>query len=531
RLVTVADAKNAFGVDAANNVYQYISSDGTNWTQMPISGKKMKQVSMASDGTVCGLDPNGAVWQYSIANATWTRMAAGSVAFRYISCGSANNIGAMGTDNLCYQNTGSGWTQMAAVPGPLGVRTLVSVASDRTVVASDANGLLYQCNAASSNWQLIDGGWGFIQFSCGSATNLWGVDGDGKFFKYTGGPGSNRTQVVPGIAGKQVSVASDGTTVWSIGTDNLVYRLVNNTWTKLTNAVPVSPRLVTVADAKNAFGVDAANNVYQYISSDGTNWTQMPISGQQMKQVSMASDGTVCGLDPNGAVWQYSIANATWTRMAAGSVAFRYISCGSANNLGAMGTDNLCYQNTGSGWTQMAAVPGPSAGTQVSVASDGTVVVSDYNGLLYQCNAASSNWQLIDGGWGFKSFSCGSATNLWGVDGDGKFFKYTGGPGSNRTQVVPGIAGKQVSVASDGTTVWSIGTDNLVYRLVNNTWTKLTNAVPVSPRLVTVADAKNAFGVDAANNVYQYISSDGTNWTQMPISGQQMKQVSMASDG
>ncbi len=117
---------------------------------------------------------------------------------------------------------------------------------------------------------------------------------------------------------------------------------------------PVTLAQVSVASATLAAGVDAANNVYYYMSEDGTSWApQYQITDKQMKQVSVASDFTICGLDMSGAIWQGSFTTGvTWTQMATGPVAFISVSCGSATNLWAVGTDGLYYQNTGSGWTK-----------------------------------------------------------------------------------------------------------------------------------------------------------------------------------
>lgn len=241
---------------------------------------------------------------------------------------------------------------------------------------------------------------------------------------------------------------------------------------------PVTLAQVSVADAMNAFGVDAANNVYWYLNYNtaaGWTWTpQMLIAGQQLKQVSLASDQTVYGLDTSGAVWRYNFNASTWITVAA-PVAFISISCAASNNICAVGTDTLCYQNTGSGW---AKIPNSSGGTQISVALDGTIWALRSNGAIWQYTG-NGNWDgscSYNTGWALKQMSGGTATNLCAIDMSNGFYKYTGPPGTpgataTWTQVAPGT-GKQISVAYDGT-IWSIGTDNLVYRLVNNAWTKL----------------------------------------------------------
>ena len=244
----------------------------------------------------------------------------------------------------------------------------------------------------------------------------------------------------------------------------------NVTGVRVPKPAPVTLAQVSVADAKNAVGVDAANNVYRFASTDGTGWTKTSITGKQMKLVSVASDGTLCGLDTSGAIWKCDLSSSpqTWTSVPAGPTAFRHVSCGSASTIWAVGTDYIYYKYTTSGWTQGA----PGYGYQVSVSSDGTVVGLGTNNGYYQRTASDppgTGWMGMDAGT-VAQLSCGSATNIWAVAQDGSFLNY---PGGKRTQAVPGSTGKQVSVASSDGTVWSIGTNNQVSRLVNSAWSPL----------------------------------------------------------
>jgi len=229
----------ACGVDAANNVYSFTSTDGgTTWSQNQITGKKMKMVSLADDLTLCGLDTSGAIWQCSLMSTpvAWpsTSMGAapGSVTFVSVSCGSATNIWAVGTDTYCYQNMGSGWTKMPYLPGAGAAGgPLISTAADGTTWWCDNRGMPARYTGSTWDWSVSSAtGWTFLQLSCGSSANVWGIGNNSQYYKLAAS-GTSWTSAAPGT-GKQVSVASDGT-AWSIGTDNRVYRLVNNAWTML----------------------------------------------------------------------------------------------------------------------------------------------------------------------------------------------------------------------------------------------------------------------------------------------------------
>ena len=229
-----------------------------------------------------------------------------------------------------------------------------------------------------------------------------------------------------------------------------------------------------------ACGVDAANNVYYFTSNDGgTTWSQTQITGKQMKMVSLADDLTLCGLDTSGAIWQCSLLSTpvAWpsTSMGAapGSVTFVSVSCGSSANIWAVGTDTYCYQNTGSGWTKMAYLPGAGAvgGPLISTAADGTTWWCDNRGMPARYTGSTWDWSVSSAtGWTVTQLSCGSSANVWVIGNNSQYYKLAAS-GTSWTLAAPGT-GKQVSVASDGT-AWSIGTDNRVYRLVNNAWTML----------------------------------------------------------
>ena len=258
-------------------------------------------------------------------------------------------------------------------------------------------------------------------------------------------------------------IATDSTT----GQDYLVCRYSpggNKEGVGVPTPQPVTLTQLSALDDKNVFGVDAANNVYWYSTDDGNAWNRSSVAdNKQLKQVSVASDLTVCGLDSNGAIWQTNLSSSSpWTKLPTGPSAFRFVSAGSANNIWAVGTDYIYYKYNGSTWAKGA----PGYGYEVSVASDGTVVGLGTNNGYYRMLVGASDWTGMDAGT-VAHLSCGSATNTWAVAQDGTFLNY---PGDKRTQAVPGSTGKQVYVASDGTTVWSIGTNNQVSRLVNNAW-------------------------------------------------------------
>jgi hypothetical protein len=250
-------------------------------------------------------------------------------------------------------------------------------------------------------------------------------------------------------------LASDGTN------DYLVCRYSpqgNMSGVGVPSPQPIRLAQVSCGQAAYPWGVDATGNVYQYQPSDGTGWSQSQVTGRQVKQVSVAADNTVCGLDSQGTIWQYDVNTSAWTQMSGGPLV--QISCGASNNIWGVDSSNKVWQFTNS-WAQISG-----SMKQVSVAFDGTVWGLDPQGMIYQYQ--NNAWTQMPGG-PLAQLSCASSGNVWGVGtetGGGSVWQYTTGWAR-----MPGLL-KQVSVSYDGTP-WGIGTDSYVYRYANNAWTRL----------------------------------------------------------
>jgi virginiamycin B lyase len=90
------------------------------------------------------------------------------------------------------------------------------------------------------------------QASCGSSSNIWGVDATNTVYSYTT-DGTNWTQTqMPGKM-KQVSAADD-TTIWGLKADGTLWQYTGNAWVQKGNS---QTKQVSAA-------------------SDGTVWTVMP---------------------------------------------------------------------------------------------------------------------------------------------------------------------------------------------------------------------------------------------------------------
>jgi hypothetical protein len=223
---------------------------------------------------------------------------------------------------------------------------------------------------------------------CASSTNIWRVDTAFTVFQYQ--PSSKTwTKIEASEPMKQVSVGSDGT-VWGVTRNNTLTKYANNAWGSLPGGYFVQ---VSVASANLVWGVNKNDDVWRYTGSqnpDGSWWIQIA-PGRLIKQVSVGSDGTVCGVDPKGVISQY--ANNAWTALPADPGGyFAQVSVGSANLIWGVNAVNDVYQYNGSStsWTQIA--PG-SKMTQVSIASDRTICGVDPTGVISQY--ANNAWTPI----------------------------------------------------------------------------------------------------------------------------------------
>jgi virginiamycin B lyase len=183
---------------------------------------------------------------------------------------------------------------------------------------------------------------------------------------------------------------------------------------------PISSILTQVSggSSTNVWGVDAAQNIYQYQSSDGTNWTQAHISGQ-LKQVSVTSDGTVWGVQTGGQIYRYT--GSGWTTIPG---QLNQISVASAGAVWGVQTAGQIYHYTGSGWTNI-----PGTINQISAAADGSLWGVNTAGALYQY--VNNSWthmptNVAQGGPNipFTQVAVGHSGFLLALDAQGGIYSY-----------------------------------------------------------------------------------------------------------
>jgi Cysteine-rich secretory protein family/Tectonin domain len=217
-----------------------------------------------------------------------------------VSCvSSTNTFGVDAANNVYLYQTSAGptWTQ-TQLPGKM---KQVSAAADNTVLGLDLSGVIWNFDWNAFNWTQMTGPGGpLAQISCASASNIWGVDSNNAVWQYT----TTWTQI-QGAVLKNVSAASDGT-VWGVGSaDNTARKyLGSNAWQMVADTIGdyryYALDLASVGTATNIWTVTRDKYIWTY---NGSSWTHTSPQANQVKQVSVASDGTVWTVMPDNTVF------------------------------------------------------------------------------------------------------------------------------------------------------------------------------------------------------------------------------------
>lgn len=223
------------------------------------------------------------------------------------------------------------------------------------------------------------------QVAVADSKTAFGVDSSNNVYMYSSSDGTNWTPQMS-IAGQQmtqVSIASDYTVCGLDPSGNAwLYSINDNAWTKMP-AGPVAFVSVSGGASNNIWAVGTDGTFYQ---NTGSGWTKIA-SSRTGKQVSVASDGTVCVLDSQQQIWRYDTTQAVWSQVSPPGSVYIYLSCGSATSICTIGTNNGYFQYDGKNWNVIGAY-----GLLVSVASDGTIWGIWTDNRVTRYLAASKTW-------------------------------------------------------------------------------------------------------------------------------------------
>ena len=240
------------------------------------------------------------------------------------------------------------------------------------------------------------------------------------------------------IAGwlSHISVAVDGTVCGVNEKEGKLYRFVGGTagsgWDSGPKAVapagvvpvPSDLSVVSVGSATNIWIQDKAGNTYRYVENA---WGQgvggwSPVTstvhgGEQ--SICAASDGTVCGLSPNGRVLKWAFIGGWTYQEPFGAQELKVVAVGSKDHIWGVDKDDSVHRwdVNKNKWERMSGIL-----STISAAADGTVWGVNKNGEIYSYIDDKKGWLPRPGK--LKVIAVGSKEHIWGLDEDGVIKRY-----------------------------------------------------------------------------------------------------------
>lgn len=231
----------------ASNSNRIITQSSTPLTPPPsqtllwqsISGKA-KNISVSSDGTVWGVDPDNKIIQWN--GNSWTTLT--GLELKQIAVGQANDIWGISPQNQVIRWDGKGWTLI----GGLNLQH-IAAGADGSVWGLDPENKIYRFT--NNTWSLIDGQ--LQQIAVGNAQNVWGVNNANQLFRWNG---SGWDFIGDGF--KSVSVSAGGL-VLAIDTGDRLQRWANPNWQRLNGTFSQ----MAVGNAQNIWGLKPDGSIYR----------------------------------------------------------------------------------------------------------------------------------------------------------------------------------------------------------------------------------------------------------------------------
>lgn len=205
----------------------------------------------------------------------------------------------------------------------------------------------------------------------GVSSTAWGVEG-------------LWTQVHWNPASRALQVSASATRMWATDVNDYIYELTGSSWL----LKPGRARQVSVSASGDVWALNAAGNIYRWVSN---NWQQ--IDGQAV-QISAAPDGALFAVDAGGNPKRWAPANQQWVALPGKLIKIAAAPGGEAWGYNA---SNLLYRWVNNGWQSVPKPLGVTALSDLSVGSDGTVVLLSSNAGIWNWLDTESSWKSIAG--------------------------------------------------------------------------------------------------------------------------------------
>src|ERR1700761_1664746 len=281
----------------------------------------------------------------------------------------------------------------------------------------------------------------------------------------------------------------------TVGPDGIATVIVNDfisqvSWYQEVSGLILTQKHVSVASDGTVWGINSGDEIYHY-SGSGWNWIQGTLA-----QIAVGSRSSVWGLNGQGEIYRWDSDAESWSWIS-GTLA--QISVGQNGAVWGINSGGQIYRFNGSGWDWI-----PGTLSQLSVGADGAVWGINSQQQIYRFNG--SGWQWIPGA--LVQICVGSSESVWGLNASGNIYRWN--DGAQSWDWVPGTL-TQIAVGGDGD-VWGINSGQQIYHYVNSGW----NWVPGALIEIEVGSAENVWGLNAQGSIYRYDPRSSSVWDWIP---------------
>jgi hypothetical protein len=342
-------------------------------------------------------------------------------------------------------------------------------------------------------------------------SDVWGIS-MGRLYRLAAKP-------VEDVPMEKISAASDGT-VWGLR-DQVPHRLTNGVW----QAMPGRMSWIECGSALEVWALDASwDTGGRPFRWSGTEWVQR--GDVRLLSISAARDPRiVVGTTSDGRVVRWTPGTTgTWTEVSSTP----FLQVVSVNNTAMYASDLVnIYEWNGHSWAFMY---GATKGGWVSLADDGTVVVTDVNRRVWR-SSGMGGWQQLpippsltacavdaNSVWSWNAQAVGG--HYW----PGESWARVTGPGSMRT----------ISAGVDGTlwaTVTGAGSSIDIYRYHSSdgTWEQMPGTL--SGGYVSVGSAAHVLVLDWVAREVRRWNTTTNAWDTLPMVPLQPRAAAIGGDG
>ncbi|MCP4090844.1 MAG: hypothetical protein GY746_13795, partial [Gammaproteobacteria bacterium] len=236
-----------YGISGAEPGWHPNNGDWANWVK--VDGK-LKDISVAEDGTVWGVGLKNEIYRRKDDDSHWDRIPGSLV---QISHGSDSNVwGINSKDEIYSWKADSSWKFVEGLP------SMISISADSTAWCVNSNNEIYCRKDNDSNWMRMPGS--LVQISHGSRSDVWGVNSKDKVYRRKAD--NSGWQNISGLL-KQVTVAADGT-VCGVNGEGEIYRRKDDDsgWKKMISYHNVVFKAVSAGSSTNVWALDKNGDIY-----------------------------------------------------------------------------------------------------------------------------------------------------------------------------------------------------------------------------------------------------------------------------